>query len=701
MKKLAVYLLFLSLTYSYSAIPEYMLIEGFTPETKHTHCESGCCSQKYDFNDNATLQSIYPRKNYDVLTYDLSIDLSYFLFKADMDNENLDTLFAPGKQKITLKIDSNDVNSFIIDAVDLTIENINILSDYTSDNFSYEIKEQFIQFNSKIILKAGDIINIEIDYNIHRAFKRGIYFYGRNTSEQNLGSEPIIYTQSQPTNTKYWMPCNDAPYDKAITSVTITVPSSFTALSNGNLDSIKYSEVDDIILETYYYSHDKPLSPYLTTVVASKYSSFEQYYQRVTNPLDTVVFTNYMWDIDLNPPTGHPYNGRFYLRNQPNMMAVYASLFGEYTFDKYGTVAVFPYMFGGMEHQTLTTIHRNWLRRFSETGLTHEIAHHWIGNLLTCASWNDIWINEGGATWFEALWYEAANQDGTFYYNHLLGVANAYFNRPNKAEFAVYGVPESQVFIQTHITYLKASWVYHMLAELVGRDYFFQVMHDIFEGNKFRSVTTEEFIELFKLHIQNPKMDLDLYFSQWLYGKGHPIYRINAEFPDNNPDKYEYDVFISQVQDPEQSYQEVYEMWIDILFLDDNDNLLKSESVYNNSRNQKFSFEFDFPVQKILIDYRKVLCEIEEFVVSVSDNRISKAKVRIAPNPALSGESINLFYDNDVNITRIKIFDLTGNLIYQKDGNSLNQINFALPQGFYIAEFRTKYGIIREKLIIN
>ena len=691
----------LNFTIAKSDLPEYLLNEGKPFETKQHICVDNCCKSKYDFTEQESLQGNFPKQIYDVLNYNLWVDLSYFLDKADKEIDNSGTLYFSGKQIVTLRIDSAGHNYFYLDANDLIIDKVKIRhKNVYTVNYKYE-KINKLEFFSNSNFEIGDTIIIEIDYEVRRNKSLGIYYFGRGAGEIPEGSEPLIYTQSEPAMAKFWMPCNDRPYDKAITSVSITVPVGFTGISNGNLDSVRAGKSGAIQTETFYYSHSSPLSSYLTTVVASKYSYFEQYYPRYSNNLDTVPIGNYMWEMDLNPPEGHVFNGKNALRNQPEMLRLYSSQFGEYSFDRYGTVAVAPYMFGGMEHQTMTTIHRNWLRYDADIGLAHEIAHHWIGNLITCATWNDIWINEGGATWFEALWIENVFKDSKYYYQHMVSKSNYYLSKNDAHLHSVFGVPENRVFELTYITYDKAGWVFHMLSELVGRDKFFKVMENIFENNKFLAVSTADFIDLFKTNIDESKMDLDLFFEQWVYDSGHPIYQITATYPESEVGKFAYDVYVSQVQEGE-GYRDVYEMPIDLVFIDETGKILTSEPVYNNRRNQMFSFEFDFPVHAILVDYRKVLCKIDEMAVSVVNNPSRESGIITAPNPVEPGSQINLFYDSNVQIFEVKIYDMLGNLILNKTENhSINMITAPLAPGMYILELNTNTGIQRKKVMVN
>lgn len=692
--------LFLSSYSVFSQIPWQILNDGAPIESKHEY-ENDHCKDNYQYLRNEALQSNLLKRIYDVLNYDISIDVSKWLRLADSNLSPINVIF-DGKQTMTLVIDSAGHSSIEIDAALMDIKSVGISSPNSNGNFSYDYQSPTLKVNKDSDFQINDTLKIVIVYSVNRPQRIGLYMFGRGGEGNSEVIEPVVYNQSEPTEAHFWFPCNDRPYDKVFSRLSIIVPEGFTGLSNGLLDSISTIKGGTANNLEYFYSHQSLISPYLITMVASKYSYFEQLYPRFTNNLDTMIIGNYMWDIDLNPPNPNTYNAKKALRNQPEMLRYFSSLFGEYAFEKYGTVAVSPYKYGGMEHQTMTTIHRNWLRGNSETGIAHEAAHHWIGNLVTCASWSDIWMNEGGASWYEALWkgHVANNEDE--YYNQCLGQANYYFSNPDAVNYPIYNVPEPLIFVKTYITYSKASWIYHMLSEMIGRDEFFQVMYDIFEMNKFAALTTAEFVNQIKANTKSSKIDLDLFFEQWLYGSGHPIYSVTASFPESEPGKYAYEVYISQVQEGS-GFREVFEMPIELLFTDKDGNILASKPVYNDSRNQKFNFEFDFPINGILVDYRKVLCEQSEIVVSAKNQVSQIGNVLIAPNPVNSDTQLSLFSDSSINIIEIRVYDMLGNAVSTKKGNSgfsINSLKAPSNKGIYLIEIIFANGSIQKETIV-
>ncbi len=698
MKSLYIILHLFALTSLYSAIPNFMINEESHEVPLKDACNKSCCGMHYNFSSE-TLQNSFSVAVYDVLRYDITLDYSDYFIRMSKDTTSSDSLYVEAMQKITMKIDSAGHKSFEIDAVDLNVIDVTIISNNATQNINYTVKDKSIIFESENEFSVGDTLIINIKYTINRKERIGIYYYPAGSSEIIAGSEHIIYVQSQPSLARYWMPCNDKPYDKALISVSITVPEDYTAISNGTLDSV--SSNDGIVpLGTYHFSHDYPTSTYLINAAASRYVYFEQYYSRHTNPQDTVIIGNYVWSLDKVASEGHPFNAEQSLRAQPAMLRLYSSLFGEYTFDRYGSVAVDPYHYGGMEFQTITTIHRNWLKNKHESGLAHEVAHHWIGNILTCASWDDIWINEGGATWCEALWLEQVFNDDAHYYERFKYYASEILKHPDSHLYPVFAVPEEEVFVLNHITYYKAAWVYNMLSEITGRINFNNTMKQIFESNKFKSVSTHDYIELLKSNISSSDMDLDLFFEQWVYDSGYPIYEISAEIHEPVEDIRSIDVYVAQVQSGI-GFRSLYESPINIIFTDVDSNVIRSYKVYNNNRNQKFTFNVNFPFKHISIDDTKILCKINQSFTGVSQP--DKDIVKIAPNPVNCSSPISFYHDGSQFISEVRIIDLTGTFVSRtiaRDSFGINNVIAPQTAGVYLIELICNNSIIREKLVV-
>jgi aminopeptidase N len=678
-------LILTNITFS-NPIPWQMLNDGKAPENKSHDCNSKCCNSDYSYLNSNEFQANITRTPYNVLSYSVNLDFSLVLRTAELEKDTNMRNYYSGTQKIILKIDSAGQSEISLDASDMSILSV-LISGKKQDaaQFGYKYQDNQLIITDKSNFIVDDTITLVIDYSVDRDYRKGFYMYapGKYTIGQSKITvvEPLAYTMSQPSFARYWMPCNDKSYDKAISNISVTVPQGYKGVSNGLLDSTTSNEINGLSTETFHYSHKSPISTYLMVATASKFGYYEQKYPRFSDNKDTINIDNYAWQVDIDVPENHPFNTKKSLVNQPEMLRYFSSRFGEYTFEKYGTVALHPFEFGGMEHTTMTSINRDWLRGWGEVGLAHEVAHHWIGDLITCATWNDIWINEGGATWFEALWLENLTKSESAYYQQMYSKLDYFFKQSDAHLLPVYGIPESKVFVKSYMTYNKAGWAYHMLSEVVGRNEFYDVMKKTFEENKFKALTSQDFQELLKSNIVSSKMDIDLFFDQWVYGTGYIKYSLDIEQIPASPDKFKYNVSVNQIQNGN-GYRDVYEMPVDIIFTDLEGNLLAIKPVHNNLRSQVYTFEFDFPVKNAFIDDRKVLCKNIKMATTVDDNIIED--IAVYPNPASDYITIVLPSTKNSNHTlkglvetgqeKVHIFNILG-IEVSSAGGGVNEVD--------------------------
>ncbi len=306
-------------------------------------------------------------------------------------------------------------------------------------------------------------------------FDRGLLY------RQNLLHEPVVANMSEPAFAKYWWPCKDRPDDKAFTSVSITVPDTLVAVSNGTLI---LEENLSGGLKAYHWSEAYPMPTYLVSVAISKYMLISEQCDTPGGsniPLRHWVFANDYDDalIDFAPMC--------------EMMETCEGLFGPYPFqgEKYGH-AEFMWS-GAMEHTTVTSIGhrsihgdggRDWL-------IVHELGHQWFGDSLTPRRWADIWLNEGFATYTEALWQEhkGGRDDYLAYLDYW---------RDETSWTAQGPVYDPVPVFPGRVIYDKGSWILHMLRQRMGDLSFFALVQEWANGGgrPGSTVSTEEFIAL-------------------------------------------------------------------------------------------------------------------------------------------------------------------------------------------------------------
>ncbi len=362
---------------------------------------------------------------------------------------------------------------------------------------------------------AGDPLQVTVDYTAS-PLGRGFFYYPRNS-----------YTFAEPYDARYWFPCYDLPNDKATLDVYSTVPDSNVCVSNGVLLSVAPGAPGTMV---YHWQETHALATYLVAVTVGRFWQWTEFAGSL--PILESVFPE------------DSTKAKFDFANVPSMIPAFAARWGPYPFDKYGQVAVTPFGAGGMEHQTITTINRTWVRgdRQLEDGLSHELAHQWWGDMVTCVDFRNIWLNEGFASYGECEWkedfYGAAAYD-----SYVQAQMNSALNSDNNLRYALYDPPTANLFGNT--IYKKGSLVLHMLRRVLGDGPFFAGMQLYGERFKYGTASTADFAQAME---DGSGQELDWFFSEWVYDKGLPTYNWSWQAAPTGPAQSTVLVYVHQVQ---------------------------------------------------------------------------------------------------------------------------------------------------------
>ena len=608
------------------------------------------------------------RRPYDVLRYDLFMDWKDLIGGVIDWKEGVGF---DGINKILLKIDSANVEKLVFDAVYLNVKSVKIngteIENYSAANGTLEIPLAQTP-------NVGDSFAVEIAYSFFANKNGGLWAYPKgyfveigpkSETDSVFIEENIAYTMSEPRDARLWMPCNDYPYDKALSSIAVKVPDGYVVASNGLLDSVVSSDDGKI----FYWSAKKPMATYLMHAAATKFHYFYDIYRRVSNPDDSIKIEYFVWEKDYNDTTsdGTSYNARDAMRNVPEMVRFFSQNYGEYPYAKYGVDVVQKFWPAGMEHQTITTVNRSILRRLDKRGwnrdwsnqivLAHELSHQWLGDWITCASWNDLWINEGGATWSEALW--ASHIDSSFYYMQMDAKKQAFFYYDSKTpQPSVYAPPANNVF-NYPTTYCKAGWIYHMLSEMLGRERFLGIIRDMLSAYGGTSIDSKDFENFVKEKAPDAPIDISTFFNQWLYSAGYPVFEVDLSSTYNSErDYYDVKLTFEQVQSGI-DVPEVFKtpVW---LFLYGADGKVLRDSVVVDKRKQTFNFVLTFRPDSVKLDGKKLLFKATSTVGVKEIAATSEKEARIIPNPVSERGKFRLSLNSSAR-ARIFVIDALGN----------------------------------------
>ncbi len=316
-----------------------------------------------------------------------------------------------------------------------------------------------------------------------------------------------VFTSTEMSYSRNWFPCNDRPSDKADDGVElyITVRDDWYVASNGLL---AWSGPAGKDAKLFHWVERYSIATYLVAIAcADYYTGFNQTWQGM--PVNYFVYKN---QANAAP---------IFFEHQLDMLDCFAAKFGDYPFktEKYGVAAVDMTNFGGMENQTCTFIRASYIgaHHNGDHLLAHELAHSWWGDMVTCGTWKDLWLNEGQATYSDAL-YTEYRYGGAAFRDHMTSYAKSYFREDESYRFPIY----APTYPWSATVYQKGAWVLHMLRHLMGDEDFYRAWNNYGAAHKYATAVTNDLqYEFEKVY----GADLDWYFDQWVYKAGYPEFK--------------------------------------------------------------------------------------------------------------------------------------------------------------------------------
>ena len=426
-----------------------------------------------------------------------------------------------------------------------------------------------------VFTRPSNTIHITLDhaYNDGEQFTTVVYYHGHPpgggfgsfTWDTHGGGQPIISTLSEPEGAREWWPCKDMPHDKADSAdVYITIPDNLVGTSNGLLMS---NNNNGNGTRTFHWHESYPISSYLISVAVSNYQVINDWYVSASGdsmPVDHYVYPEHYDDAVED------------LSITPEAIGIYAELFGEYPFinEKYGHT-IFPWG-GAMEHQTNTSYGSGLIygAHYYDWILAHELAHQGFGDMITCDTWPNIWMNEGFASYCEALWTEERLGHQAYL---------SYMVNDNGVNYPSGPIYDPSPLFDGNTVYSKGSWVLHMLRGVMGDEAFFDGMYGYANhiDHMYGTITSQQFQGVME---QYYGADLTWFFQEWLWGVNRPSYEYSWLAEDIGGGQYELFLHIDQTQ----SYPspEVFTMPIKIYpRVSGNDTLV---TVFNDTREDDF-----------------------------------------------------------------------------------------------------------------
>lgn len=510
-----------------------------------------------------------------------NFDVQHYIIRISFDQANRKVF---GDTTVQLKPVSANFNQIELDAVGLDFESVKL---------EPENKDlQFRTANDKVLVTLDKSYapenTISVRFRYTTTPKKGVYFVDEKKVENEIINSAQIWTQGEPDEARHWIPSFDFPSDKATSEQIVTVKKGETAIGNGELLERK-ENADDTT--TFHYKMNVPHSIYLTSLVVGNYIQIKDKYKEI--PLSFYVYPG---KEEIVPKA---YGGT------KEMMRVFEELTGiAYPYNKYDQTIVANFQFGGMENISATTMADQEIffaelnPRITGDLVSHELAHSWFGNLVTCENWAELWLNEGFATFMEAAFRE--KMYGREDYNWKINTdARAFlaFEAVGRRKHALYNTlaaDTDKLFDSPAITYNKGGAVLHTLREQIGDQSFWKGVNIYLTQHKFKNVETAD---LQKAMEESSGKKLDWFFKQWIYGGGHPKLEVSQTYDAKSKT---LKLTVNQVQKSDELTPAAFVLPMEIEIITAKET--KTERIEVKKRTQVFSIKTNAKPTEILFD---------------------------------------------------------------------------------------------------
>ena len=602
-----------------------------------------CSKGKKEFYSNHSLNKsakvLYPGdSNYDVKYYKLNIAVTY-----------------------SLQLVSGTVT---MEAISLVDGLKTIFVDLTSN---MNVVKVFTKSGDLNYTRSGNKLNITLDnyYKLNEKFSVDITYSGIPASE-GFGSfeftlhnnHPVIWSLSEPYGAKDWWPCKDDPADKADSvDIWLTTINSMIPVSNGKLMEVVQNNDGT---HTYKWKTRYPIANYLISLAITDYVEYKNYF--VYNTSDTMEVVHYNYYDRLTSTR------KDILDKTVNMLEVFSEKYGLYPFvnEKYGH-AEFGWS-GGMEHQTCTSI-----GAYLQDVISHELAHQWFGDKITCKDWHHIWLNEGFATYSESVYKEVIYGSSAYKSSIANEMTEAF-----KALGSIYVQNISSVdeIFDSKRSYSKGAVVLHMLRGIVGKEVFFQILREYLADPQlaYNVATTEDFQRVAE---KVSGLDLDYFFKEWIYGENYPRYTVDWSAKDIGGNKYNLKITINQTANKNPAF---FTMPIQIKVKTD----IKDTTftLFNNQLSQVFEVTvtglpllFYFDPENLILKKLNSVTSLDETPV----NNLNFSLEQNYPNP-FNPSTVISYRLPETSFVTLKIYDALGREVAVL-------VNEQKPAGTYEVEF--------------
>ncbi|MBM2846920.1 MAG: Peptidase rane alanine aminopeptidase [Bacteroidetes bacterium] len=443
---------------------------------------TGNAAGQYIFDVDTTVRR---SRTYDVVHYKIAVDLNDARKRVS------------GTTSVTLTPLVDRLDSVVLDAVDMEVRRV---------VQEPQLTRQFANRSPKLVVyldppaTPADTLTLAITYSCTP--KKGLYFIQPDSTDPTRRRQ--IWTQGEDVDNSSWFPCYDFPNDMATSEVVATVPTFYTLLSNGAL----VSETVDTSRQTrtFHWRQAKPHASYLIMIAASDFAIVRDTAGNV--PLEYYLYKDRVED------------GLRSFARTPDIMAYFQAIIGvPYPWEKFAQVLAADFVTGAMENTSAVTYNdlylldqRAMIDFTTDDVVAHELSHQWWGDVVTCRDWTHLWLNEGFAMYFEALFKRHDRGVDVFQHEKFQETQTI-----RNTERSLGRRPIVSKESYTSNVYAKGGWVLYMLHHILGEEAFWKGVRLYLDRYTHRNAETND------LALEDATgRNMDWFFRQWVYRAGQP-----------------------------------------------------------------------------------------------------------------------------------------------------------------------------------
>lgn len=467
-----------------------------------------------------------------------------------------------GETTILAEMLAGDRDVLPLDLGSLTVDRVTV----NGNSAAFVHRENRLNITIEESYAEGDTVAVTVSY-------RGEPVDGLFIQANKFGDRSV-FADNWPNRARHWFPGVDHPYDKATVEFIVTAPAAYDIVANGRL--LETTTVSPERKRTHWKT-DAPIPTYCMVVGAARFS--------IVRPgaWQGIPVSYYLFPGDRDAGTKD-------FSRSTDMLAFYTGLIGPYPYAKLALVQSST-RFGGMENASAIFFSEHSITgtKRNEAVVAHEIAHQWFGDSVTESDWHHLWLSEGFATYFGALFFEAADGDERFQ-EMLARSRSRYFNANRRAPAPIFNPGITDLFdLLNAYNYSKGGLVLHMLRGLMGDGPFFDGIRDFYARFRDQTVLTRDFQAVMESRYGRP---LDWFFDQWIYRSGHPEVEVAWSWDEQ---RGEVSVQVRQTQ-----RQEPLRLPVTLAFVVDGQQ--QRRQIELRDRSHAFRFKLDGAPEEVLVD---------------------------------------------------------------------------------------------------